>query len=168
MSFFASSSRIYIQDGATKVFDTDERLFTSATSAPVAGSFTSTAFTVTGYDNITTDTLLASIPTEANTVRGAVKITVSGTTRGVTNKGWYNASGTILVGMRETWPVLSNTDFSTQGVGSLVMFTFFASAGGLYLRQFSRISSPQNLSGVATVTVEAHTLDYYLFPGAFV
>lgn len=166
MTFHMEAGRIYSTSGSG--FDTDERLLTPASPNPFVGSYTTGTYSWNTAGDGIINTLLFNVPAEANSVQGSVQITVSGTTRGITNKGFFDASGTIMIAMRETWPALSSSDFSTQGIGCMVMFTFYCDSGGLYLREHYRISPPQNLNGVGVVTLNPHTLNYYLYPMAFV
>lgn len=174
MSFFASAGRILVTDGASTVFDTDERLFT-VTNGPITGSLTlptrtaTRTSTVNNFVDVEANTTLASINPSANTVRGAFSAVVSsGITGAVSNKGWYNASGSYVHALLPRNPALGGT--GNAGLPSIAVYTFIASGGVLYLNERVRLESNITLStGVTTTLIlPGVTLTYYLLAGTFV
>lgn len=176
MSFFASAGRILVTDGADTVLDTDERLFT-VTNGPITGVVTVPTRTATrivtsggttnNYIDVDTNTTIASINVAANTVRGAFSAKVSGSSSGVSNRGWFNASGSYCHFLFPINPALGGS--GNVALPNLAAYTFIASGGTLYLNERTRLEAPRSLSnGTYTLSLPAVNLYYHLFAGAFV
>jgi len=164
-----------LTDGATTVFDTNERLFT-VTDGPITGSITFGAYTATRGTGSTNspvqrnvNTTITSINGSANTVRGALKVTTSGSF-GVSNLGWFNASGSYVHLLQPRNP--SSFPLGNVGLPSLAVYSFIASGGSLLINEQVQLQSdpPIYLSPATStsLTMAALTIEYYLFAGAWV
>lgn len=171
MSFFASAGRIIVTDGSDVVFDTDEQLFT-ATDGPLRNSVsipqrqaTRTSSGANNYVDLDSYTALQSINASADTIRGAFKVTTA-SAGGVSNIGWFNASGSYIHMMRAR--NAASTAVGNWGMPSIVAYTFIASAGTLYFHERVRLESDITSGVTSSITLFASTIDYYLFAGTFV
>lgn len=181
-----SSGRIVLRDAADghTVFDTDERLFTVTDRVSGAielhshaarnnngndthnidgGSFSAG---VADYDFLHT---LAAVNQDADTVRGAFSVTTNGGAQGgLTNLGYFNASGTYvhyLDGV--SWLGSAGSKIFVRQIAA---YTFKCYGGSLYLRE--RVWLGANLSQdpglTITVTLLAPTFTYNLFAGVWI
>jgi hypothetical protein len=176
VSFYASAGRILVTDGADTVLDTDERLFT-VTNGPISGMVTVPTRTATrvvtsggttnNYIELDTNATIASVNSAANTVRGSFYAEVSGSASGVSNRGWFNASGSYCHFLYPINPALGGS--GNVALPSLAAYTFIASGGSLYLNERTRLEAPRSISnGTYTLSLPAVNLYYYLFVGTFV
>lgn len=183
MSFTTSAGRMIVTDGATTVFDTNERLFT-VTNGPLTGSITLPDHTTTQQDSplvqnfIDVDTnhsLGYSINSSADTIRGAFKVTATVTDSAVARLqglGWFNASGSYVHFMRPRSPTLSPTSNANAGLPNFAVYTFIISGGALYLNEQVRLSPNPTGAGsgltFTTMTLPGAFIEYYLFVGAWI
>lgn len=168
-----SAGRIRIKDtDGTTVFDTEERLFCATNS--VSGSISVSARTASNTNsvntlvNFETDHVLASVNTAADTVRGALYVTTTSGSGLITDRGWFNASGTYVHQFSATAPILASG--SNSQVSVFALYTFFASGGTLYMKERVAMRSATSLSPSITlsVTIPASTFQYNLLCGTFV
>jgi len=161
--------------GSPTVFDSDERLF-HVTNGPITGSITApqrvAVRTITSTSNthsfvdVDTATAMVSVHALATTVRGQFFASVSGTQFGVSNLGWFDASGTYV-------HYLGPNNAALGGAGNVSMpniaaYTFYVSGGVLYFHERCRIDAPRSVSnGTYTRTLPGVTLQYSLYVGTF-
>lgn len=159
-------------DGADVVFDTDERLFT-VTDGPITGTITTPSRTATRIGssstnipvNVEVDTLIASVNASATTVRGSFAASTSGSF-GVAGLGWYNASGSYVHFLGPSNGALGTG--GNAGLRSIAAYTFFVSAGGLYLKERVALQADFSLSLTTSLTLNPVTLNFYLLVGTFI
>lgn len=178
MTLTIESGRVLITDptasGNPTVFDSDERLF-HVTNGPITGSITlpdrQAVRTITSSSNthsfvdVDTATAIASVHAMADTVRGQFFVSVSDSA-GVSNKGWYDASGTYV-------HYLGANNAALGGLGNVSMtsmaaYTFTVSGGTLYFYERCRLDAPRSVSnGTYTRTLPGPTISYSLYVGTF-
>lgn len=174
MSFLTTANRIYVTDGGTTVFDTDDRLFTvtdvvtdSITLDEHVATRTISPTTNSPID-INTNITLHSINSSADTVRGAFYVSAAGTKGALLDLGWFNASGSYVHLLYPRFPALGGT--TNAGLPSIAVYTFVASGGSLVLNEQVRLESQPVISPdtSTSVTLPGATLQYHLFCGAWI
>lgn len=179
MSFLTSANRMYVTDGGTTVFDTDDRLFTVTDT--ITNSFTLPGRTATEIASpfsqspvvVNTNHTLHSINSSANTVRGSFKVTATVTGGGssrLTGVGWFNASGTYVHMLHARRPALSPGSTDNAGLPSISAYTFIASGGSLILNEQCIMRADPTGGGISSTSLSlpGATLEYHLFCGAWI
>jgi hypothetical protein len=139
-----------------KLFQATERVSGSIAVGPWSGTATWPATRVNVNQDI--NHFLKTIDPSCDTVVGAFSVT-SSYSGGVSNLGWFNASGTYLH---------YSNNIGGGGYG-MVLFTFLASGGSLLLNERAYVTATfPGGSGTLTHTVLALTIQYNLYVGSFV
>lgn len=179
MSITVESGRAFIVDntaGGAIVFDTNERLF-HTTNGPISGTISfptrtaqriiTSSSNVHNHVDVNVSTIYTAVHPLANFVRGQMYVSVpSGPTYGVSNRGWFDASGTYV-------HYLGPNNAASGAAGnvalrSIAAYTFFASGGYLYFNERTRLDAPRSLSnGTYTLTLPGPTLQFKLWVGTF-
>jgi len=149
-------------DGGIR-FDSDEKLFQAterATGSIALGPWSATATWPATRANIDQEInhTLKAINASCDTVVGAFSVT-SSYSGGVSNVGWFNASGTYL----------HYTNALGGGGYGMALFSFVASGGLLVLNERTYLTAifPSS-TGTNTHTLLALVLQYNLYVGSFV
>jgi hypothetical protein len=174
------SGRVVVTDstvgGDPTVLDTNERMF-HGTNGLISGTLyvptrTATRFVTSGGTShalvdVSDNTVLASIHSLANTVRGQIYVTEpSGSAHGITNFGWFDASGSYIhyLGPNNAASGASGNVSMT----SIASYTFLATGGQLIFNERCILHAPRNTAnGTYTRTLPGPTIQYNLYVGAF-
>lgn len=178
--FIANSGRITIENtSGDLVFDTDEGLF--VVTDRVTGTISTPQRTATNpsggnnHRSVNVDHAITSVNAAADTVRGVFQVSFANAT-GVPgflgNLGAFNAGGSYLHWLggiaspsNEGNPVYDPHELP----GQMLVYTFIASGGSLFLREQAQIQAQPSFFPVTTsITFRAPTFDYDLFVGTFV
>lgn len=164
--------------GAPKVYGTDWRLFhyTDGISTPMTGTVSTPTRTATrtitsssnvhDYVDIDVNTPIRSIHAMADVVRGQFFVSTSGTAYGVSNIGWFDASGSYVHYLGPNNAALGGP--GNVSLKSIASYTFYASGGTLYLNERVRLDAPRSFSnGVYRTILNGVTFQYSLRAGTF-
>ncbi len=172
--FSLTDGRILMSDtDGTVVFDTDERLFTATDE--LTGSISMDELVARNNNsndipflNIDTYHAIGRCNEAADTVRGSFYVTTSGGSQGLSDIGWFNASGSYVHYWGSIPGVLGSP--AQALVTQCVVYTFVCFGGGAYLHQRVQMKATISLSsGVTnTITVLPTTFRYKLLVGTWI
>lgn len=183
MTTLIESGRVLITDsmaGGVTVFDSNERMFagTDGVSGLITGTLTLSSRTATRVItsssnthtpvNVNSNIVVASINSTANTVRGQIYVTdPSGAAHGITNFGWFDASGTYVHYLGPNNAALGGS--GNVSMTNIAAYTFLASGGQLLFNERCILHAPRSVSnGTYTRTLPGPTIQYNLYVGTFI
>jgi len=171
--FIAESGRMSIVNASGEtVFDTDEGIFVVTNRVSGSVEMPARSGSQNGFDgwnspnNTEKNTLLASVNASADTVRGTISVSTVGNEGNISGLGRFNAGGSY---MHYQGGITSTGGRVNHVVGSMAVYTFYASSGGLYINERVIIQADFSFADVVTTTtILKSTYNYDLFVGTFV
>jgi len=150
------------------VFDSTEKLFnctdllSGTVSLPARQAFFFESNSSNVNANINANHFLANVNADATHVLGSFSVSTSGGLQGVAGMGTFAAGGTYVHYQDYKNAPNGNTFFHPDNYAG---YTFFASAGGLYLNERVFLDAGTHFSLNLTLTLLPVTFAYKLFVG---